>query len=246
MLQWRPNQERSKILHKWTTWSFLLAERSVHGKESKKSNQHLIYIDWIPVFNDLLNSINYKFSPVLWMLTSSFYKSRRLFVMYAVEIDSWARYWWYYFYFEWSYKRNIVYSQGQQVDKILILKPKNNIHAFKPTYTQNRGKTSSISVLVKISNRYASQVSQFCINSTSGVINSSIMLTCQGQFPGLASTPPITRELGDFPQDAWGGGPMCELLSLFQINCNRCFIYFFIIRKIHGHDRVYCVQQFQR
>lgn len=60
--------------------------------------------------------------------------------MYAVEIDSWARYWWYYYYFEWSYKRNIIYGRGQQVDKILILKPKNNIHAFKPTYTQNREK----------------------------------------------------------------------------------------------------------
>lgn len=30
-------------------------------------------------------------------------------------------------------------------------------------------------------------------------------LTCQGQFPGLASTPPITRDTGDLPHDAGPG-----------------------------------------
>ena len=31
------------------------------------------------------------------------------------------------------------------------------------------------------------------------------ILTCQGQFPGLASTPPITRVIGDLPHDPGPG-----------------------------------------
>ena len=30
--------------------------------------------------------------------------------------------------------------------------------------------------------------------------------TCQGQFPGFASTPPITLVTGDLPHDADGAG----------------------------------------
>ena len=30
--------------------------------------------------------------------------------------------------------------------------------------------------------------------------------TCQGQFPGFASTPPITLVTGDLPHDAGGAG----------------------------------------
>ena len=30
-------------------------------------------------------------------------------------------------------------------------------------------------------------------------------LTCQGQFPGFASTPPITRVTGDLPHDPGAG-----------------------------------------
>ena len=35
-------------------------------------------------------------------------------------------------------------------------------------------------------------------------LKTAILLTCQGQFPGLASTPPITRVTGDLPQDEDG------------------------------------------
>lgn len=35
-------------------------------------------------------------------------------------------------------------------------------------------------------------------------LKTAILLTCQGQFPGLASTPPITRVTGDLPQDEGG------------------------------------------
>ena len=35
-------------------------------------------------------------------------------------------------------------------------------------------------------------------------LKTAILLTCQGQFPGLASTPPITRVTEDLPQDKGG------------------------------------------